>query len=237
VITGTDERLFLDSMDAHIPDLPERPLDANATVDTATALDVVDFAMLHIDQPIRSSSHSWNGDHTHYFFEERVARRSSTRGQRQFADDVDLLFARNGIAFTIGDDRLVKRLGPVEARTLVSDFEPDTGDAGLDKLTDALSRFLSRRPADRQDALEKLWDAFERLKTLEIPGVIRPSEHGVDHLGCCPDCGGRVASAGSISLSQASWSSVSGCDRGSGWKWQANIMPMSLPVPSTRCIQ
>ena len=33
-----------------------------------------------------------------------------------------------------------------------------------------MSRFQSRTPADRQDALEKLWDAFERLKTLESSG-------------------------------------------------------------------
>ncbi|MEV0304284.1 hypothetical protein [Streptomyces prasinus] len=51
---------------------------------------------------------------------------------------------------------------------LVSEFRPKTGDATLDGLLeDAMVRFLSRRPADRQDALEKLWDAFERVKTLE----------------------------------------------------------------------
>ncbi|WP_051174042.1 hypothetical protein [Amycolatopsis orientalis] len=84
---------------------------------------------------------------------------------------MDLLFARNGIAFTIGDDRFVTRLAPVEARSLVSEFQPDTGDLVLDeKLIDAVSQFLSRRPADRQDALEKLWDACERLKTLELVG-------------------------------------------------------------------
>jgi hypothetical protein len=45
-----------------------------------------------------------------------------------------------------------------------------TGDAKLDELLrDAATRFLSRNPQDRADALEKLWDAFERLKTLENP--------------------------------------------------------------------
>jgi hypothetical protein len=33
-----------------------------------------------------------------------------------------------------------------------------------------MARFLSRNPVDRRDALEKLWDAFERLKTLEPGG-------------------------------------------------------------------
>lgn len=177
-ITGTDQRLLLDSMDAYIPGLPANPLRASTTVDTMTALDVVDFVTPHIDQPTHTSSHSWNGDHTHYFFDDHVVYRGPgsvpTPAQRQFADDVDLLFVRNGIAFTVGDDLLLTRLVPVEARSLISELKPDTGDAALDaKLIDALSRFLSRRPADRHDALEKLWDAFERLKSLELPGQQR----------------------------------------------------------------
>ena len=34
----------------------------------------------------------------------------------------------------------------------------------------ARTRFLSPKEEDRRDALEKLWDAFERIKTLE-PGA------------------------------------------------------------------
>ncbi|MBB4930679.1 hypothetical protein F4561_001499 [Lipingzhangella halophila] len=65
----------------------------------------------------------------------------------------------------------VRRLGPPEARPLISEFRPSTGDCQLDdKLNDAMARFLSRAPTDRRDALEKLWDAFERLKTLELGG-------------------------------------------------------------------
>jgi hypothetical protein len=82
-----------------------------------------------------------------------------------------LLFGRNGIAFTLGDDMRVRRLGPSEARSLLSDFTPNSGDRHLDaKLSDAITRFLSRAPGDRRDALEKLWDAFEILKNIESGG-------------------------------------------------------------------
>jgi hypothetical protein len=91
-----------------------------------------------------------------------------TPGEDQFRRDVDLIFARNGIAFSFGDDMRIHRLGPPEARQLISDFRPKTGDPQLDaKLVEAVSRFQSRTRTDRQDGLEKLWDAFERLKTLE----------------------------------------------------------------------
>ncbi|MEU1476116.1 hypothetical protein [Streptomyces sp. NPDC005760] len=89
----------------------------------------------------------------------------------EFQRDIDLLFARNGIAFTLDDVLRVQRLGPPETRALISDFRPSTGDPRLDdKLSDAMARFLSRNPLDRRDALEKPWDAFERLKTLELGG-------------------------------------------------------------------
>jgi hypothetical protein len=171
-ITGTDERLFLDSLHAHIPGLTGSPLDASQPQNTVNTLDIVDFVALHIDQPTYRHSHQWNGEHTHFSFDDQPAGLLSgdalTPGQTQFQNDVDRLFARNGIAFTVGDDLRVRRLGPPEARPLISDFTPNTGDPALDSLLNyAMTRFLSRNPSDRQDAVEKLWDAFERLKTLE----------------------------------------------------------------------
>lgn len=46
-----------------------------------------------------------------------------------------------------------------------------TGDAETNALLeDARRRFLAPKLEDRRDGLEKLWDAFERIKTLE-PGA------------------------------------------------------------------
>jgi hypothetical protein len=46
-----------------------------------------------------------------------------------------------------------------------------TGDVELDRLLEAArSKFLSTDVTVRRESLEKLWDAWERLKTLE-PGV------------------------------------------------------------------
>lgn len=206
-ITGTDEKRFLQSLKAHVPELVESSvapvedqvsgsgaifggpypgesrtpeptgplLDPDKVPDTTTALDVVDFVALHIDQPTHRSSHGWGFDHTHYSFQEQqhdpFYGTKLTSGQDQFQQDIDLLFTRNGIAYTVGDGMRVRRLGPPETRPLISEFRPSTGDSQLDdKLNDAVARFLSRHSADQRDALEKLWDAFERLKTLELGG-------------------------------------------------------------------
>ncbi|GAA0986647.1 hypothetical protein GCM10009555_064510 [Acrocarpospora macrocephala] len=188
-ITGTDRENFLAALEAHIPQLTEpppapedewgdpprarSPLDRDTTPGTFAALDLIDFVAMHIDQPSSSSHHAWGGDHIHYYFSadgyDPFFESQLTPGQQRLQDEIEQLFRRTGIAFTLGDDMRVHRLGPPEARALISDFRPNTGDSQLDDLLNgAFTRFLSRVPTDRQDAIEKLWDAFERLKTLEL---------------------------------------------------------------------
>jgi hypothetical protein len=162
-------------LDALIPTLrpqsglPGRFVDSSGTLldpdrppSTPTALDVVDFVAHRIAAPIRR--HHDYFDHHHLTF-------NTEKGRSQFQDDVEEIFARNGVAFAVGDDFVVKRLGPPEARPLLSDFTPQTGDSRLDELLrTALTRFTARVESDREEALQKLWDAFERLKTLELGG-------------------------------------------------------------------
>jgi hypothetical protein len=173
-ITGTDRIAFYDTLGALVPQLrqPEserspatRLLDPNYMPTTPVALDVVDFVADHIAEPVHLEPHRYcQSDHIYFNYE------STEEGQRKFRSDIDRLFGRNGIAFTVGDDMKVTRLGPPESRPLLEVFAPNTGDTELDnKLRDAHRRFLSPRAQDRLDALEKLWDAFERLKTLEDP--------------------------------------------------------------------
>ena len=43
-------------------------------------------------------------------------------------------------------------------------------------------KFLSRDRVDRQDALEKLWDAFEQVKNLELGGQVTNVKQSVTEL-------------------------------------------------------
>jgi hypothetical protein len=181
-ITGTDEDMFFDSLLAHIPELDGHVLEADCPVSTNAALDIVDFVAARVDQPSRRHPHVYF-DHDHLSFRAHRAgpfHDELSPGQAEFRDDIDLLFARNGIAFTLGDDMRVRRLGPSEARSLLSDFRPDSGDRHLDaKLNEAMTRFISRAPGDRRDALEKLWDAFEILKNIESGGATQNVKRSV----------------------------------------------------------
>ena len=53
---------------------------------------------------------------------------------------------------------------------------PPSGDATLDALLrDARTKFKDPAPTTRAEATEKLWDAWERLKSLEVQGNKRLS--------------------------------------------------------------
>jgi hypothetical protein len=158
---GTDARAFWRTAEAEMPYLPEQ-LRPDELPDTLAILDLLEFCSRSIAQPLQGSYHSFF-DHYHLGF-DRVA------GLANFTAAVDRLFARNGIAFELTPEGLVQRLGPPGLRDELRQAVFHTGDADTDRLLeDARRRILSPHPADRQDAIEKLWDAFERIKTLE-PG-------------------------------------------------------------------
>lgn len=70
----------------------------------------------------------------------------------------------------------ITRLAPVILHEALAAAIFNTGDGPLDELLEtARRRFLDRDPSVRHDALEKLWDAWERLKSLENPRDKRDS--------------------------------------------------------------
>ena len=81
------------------------------------------------------------------------------------------LFARNGIAYELTAEGDARRLLPQPLADALSWTQFVTGDGETDRLLEAArSKILLPGSEDRQDAVEKLWDAFERLKTLD-PGA------------------------------------------------------------------
>ncbi len=156
---GTDAAAFWRTARAEIPDLPEQ-LRADEPPDTLAILDLLEFCANSIAQPVQRDFHSYFG-HYHLRFEREA-------GLVEFVSAVNRLFARNGIALELTPEGVAQRLGPPLLRDGLRQAVFHTGDAETDKmLEDARRRFLSPQFPDRQDALEKLWDAFERIKTLE----------------------------------------------------------------------
>lgn len=162
-VCATDRRNLVDLLDALVPDLGRWPPDRDHVPSEDIVFDLVDFVAQRVAEPQQRSWHEW---YRHYELDFDVKA-----GRAHFRQDVNQLCARTGVAFELSGNMRVVRLGPPESRAVLADLRPETGDTVLDGLlTDARVRFLSRSTGEERIGLEKLWDAFERLKTLE-PGA------------------------------------------------------------------
>jgi hypothetical protein len=144
------------------------PLSADEVPDTPVILDLLEFCASAVGEPIQGSYHSFFGHH--HLSWDRDA------GLARFVTDVNLLFRRNGVAYELISTGQARRLLPQPVADALGWTMFQTGDAETDRLLEAArQRFVSPRLGDRQDAMEKLWDAFERLKTLE-PGASKRAQ-------------------------------------------------------------
>ena len=174
-IEGTDQHAMWNVLRAEIPQLTDQEAaaewngfcilrrSADDTPTTPVILDLVQFVARHVSRPTQSS---WHDYFRHYHLD--LDREQSLR---EFVEDINRLFSRNGLAYELTDTGVIERIAPAPMAEKFKRMEYSTGDQELDELLHtAIDRFLLPTPEARQDALEKLWDAFERLKTIEAPG-------------------------------------------------------------------
>ena len=123
--------------------------------------DLIEFSYEHIAEPKEGSFHSyWN--HSHFDYDVEV-------GREKFQQEVNRIFERNGIAYSLEGGEIV-RIAPAFLHESLSEARFNTRDGPLDEMLEtARHKFLNRELAVRLESLEKLWDAWERLKTVE-PG-------------------------------------------------------------------
>lgn len=144
---------------AEVP-LIEWPPSRTDLPDTPVILELLEFRASAVGQPVVESYHSFFG-HSHLSWHREA-------GLAGFVTDVIRLFARNGTTYELTGDGQARRLLPQPLNEALSLTKFDTGDAETDQLLEtARRRIILPKSEDRQDAVEKLWDAFERLKTLE----------------------------------------------------------------------
>jgi hypothetical protein len=132
-----------------------------ATLPDGRVFDLIEFSYEHISEPTAHDFHSYFG-HSHYSYNQK-------EGRQRFEQEVNRLFERNGMAFHLEHGE-VTRLAPMVLHETLASTVFRTGDNILDELLEtARNKFLNRALDVRREALEKLWDAWERLKTVE-PG-------------------------------------------------------------------
>jgi hypothetical protein len=164
-VIGTDEQKLQEAVGCLFQDL-QWPLRAEEIAGNFVGIDLVEFTFKKIARPISSdrwSDHESFKGHRHLSFDPDT-------GRQEFRADVNELCSRSGLAFSLEDNGQMIRLAPPLLRETLASSLFHSGDIQLDALLEAArSKFLSCNPEARREGMEKLWDAFERTKTLE-PG-------------------------------------------------------------------
>lgn len=126
---------------------------------TLTVLDFVEFTWRVVAQPICGKYHDYF-QHHHLTFDQDSGRAS-------FREDVNRILARNRMAYELGEDGKVRRLLPAVISEALSRTYFRTGEATLDvMLEESRAKFSDPNPLMRREALERLFDSWERIKSL-----------------------------------------------------------------------
>lgn len=161
-ISGTNAQALRVDLQALIPQL-SYPLLTSDGYDDEAIFDLLEYAAQRLALAEPDGWHSYHR-HNELKFDE-------AKGRRRFRDEVNQMLSRGRAAYEMDSSLQVQRIGTPEVRQVLADLNPDTGDQGLDTLiVDSRALFMSYREGDRKLGLEKLWDAFERLKTIDLPG-------------------------------------------------------------------
>ncbi len=146
------------AMRADIPNLPEY-LDREDRPRTLCILDMIEFSWRCIGKPIPIGYHKFFNHH-HLDFDIDA-------GRDEFREDVNRIFRRNGLAYELDWSGCIERLAPPVLREELASAQFDTGDTDLDRMLEkARDKFSDPDETNRREALEVLWDAWERVKTL-----------------------------------------------------------------------
>lgn len=126
---------------------------------TLNVLDFIEFTWQKIAQPIPGRYHDyWH--HHHLAFNVEA-------GRDAFCAEVNRIFARNSLAYELGQDGQVRRVLPEVLGDALMRTYFNTGDKILDvMLEESRTKFSDPNPLVRREALERLFDCWERIKTL-----------------------------------------------------------------------
>jgi len=165
VICGINEVNLKSSIKAQIPKL-ETPLDIiqeyeedEYEINTYAVLDFLEFCYYHICDFEVSRYHS-------YFNHNDLIVEDTNDSKEKFRQEINKILERNGVKFYIDDNGEVKRYLPIQIEQIIKNINLKTEDDRLNELLkEAIDKFQKPDIQDRKLGLEKIWDAFERMKT------------------------------------------------------------------------
>lgn len=161
-ICGTNENLLKAEVKALIPDFDFKFKEEYDYIDKDKIYAILDFIEYCYDNIIdyEDGYHHIYYNHTHLSFKE------TKESREKFRNEVNRIFQRNRVIFSLDKDGKMKRALPLEMDTIIKNINLETSDERLNELIGlAIENIQAPKLIDRIVGLEKLWDAFERMKT------------------------------------------------------------------------
>lgn len=165
--TAFDEKGFSTRIKIRIPSLYRNEFDRICApryedeYDQYALLDLIEF----FAQNIKDISERWNNERYRNY--QTIDCLTSSDTFISFQDEINEIFKESGLLYEITDKKIVERI--IENSALTKEIEnnfEEVDEVGLrDLLKDSVALYKTPNSAARQDSVEKLWDALERLKT------------------------------------------------------------------------
>lgn len=129
--------------------------------DQYALLDYIEF----FAQNIRDISEYWNNERYRNFLE--IECLNTINVLKIFQNEINDILIESGLLYTLTDENIIERI--VENSPLTPKIQATVSlvsEVGTrELLKDAIALYKTPGPAARQDSVEKIWDALERLKT------------------------------------------------------------------------
>ena len=128
--------------------------------DQYALLDLIEY----FSQNIRDIDEHWNNSYQNY---QTIDCLNTTDVFKNFQEAINDIFSEAGLLYELTDEKVIERI--VENSPLTKEIENNfaaVSEVGTRQLLkDAVALYKTPNSTARQDSVEKIWDALERLKT------------------------------------------------------------------------
>lgn len=126
---------------------------------TESVLEMLEFCFHFYQKPVKGPEHNRNNHH-HLSFNH------TDNGKQEFTEEMNRIFFRNKLPYLMSTEGKIKMHFPEGHERLLAQKVPDIETECAEFINQAVAFIRTPRIENHQLALEKLWDAFDRAKTL-----------------------------------------------------------------------
>lgn len=162
-----DEKGFITRIKIRIPSLFRDEYDRvcaptyDDEYDQYALLDIIEY----FAQNIQDISERWNSERYRNY--QTIDCLNTSNIFNYFQEEINEIFIETGLLYKLTDEKIIERI--VENSPLTIEIENNIAaisEVGTRELMqDAVALYRTPNPTARQDSVEKIWDALERLKT------------------------------------------------------------------------